>query len=90
MINRAILRLAGGFAVLALAIAFTLAGIADSQAGNRAKRHGWSSDVGGYSMNRREIFGLDEMPPPPRDFGPHFDYQPQPLDGGLSHAPYMH
>jgi hypothetical protein len=44
--------------------------------------------IGGYSMSLSDIWGPAEMPPAPRDFGPHFDFQPEPLDGGLSHDPY--
>jgi hypothetical protein len=28
------------------------------------------------------------MPPAPKDFGPHFDFPPEPLSGGLTHDPY--
>jgi hypothetical protein len=28
------------------------------------------------------------MPPPPVDFGPHFDFPPQPLNGAPLHDPY--
>ncbi|XSG81275.1 MAG: hypothetical protein ACPW61_09305 [Methyloligella sp. ZOD6] len=74
-----------------LAFAFCLAfpaGEAEARDGLFGKQ--WSGDIGGYSTNRRQILGLDEMPPPPRDFGPHFDYQPYPLEGGVNKAPYMH
>jgi hypothetical protein len=44
--------------------------------------------IGGYSMTLSEIWGLPEMPPVPKDFGPHFDFPPEPLNGGLLHDPY--
>ena len=44
--------------------------------------------VDGYSMTLRDVWGPAEMPPTPKDFGPHFDFQPEPLSGGLSHDPY--
>jgi hypothetical protein len=28
------------------------------------------------------------MPPAPKDFGPHFDFPPEALGGGLTHDPY--
>lgn len=46
---------------------------------------------GGYSMTLSEIWGLPEMPPAPKDFGPHFDF---PAGGNISlqgppdHSPY--
>ncbi|MGC1180991.1 MAG: hypothetical protein ACLQF1_03705 [Methyloceanibacter sp.] len=49
--------------------------------------------IGGYSTTLSEIWGPPEMPPAPKDFGPHFDFPPQPLmdnGGGLLHDPYMH
>ncbi len=46
--------------------------------------------VGGYSMTLSEIWGLPEMPPAPKDFGPHFDYPPggYDLNGPPDRAPY--
>jgi hypothetical protein len=44
--------------------------------------------IGGYSMTLSEIWGLPEMPPVPKDFGPHFDFPPVPLNGGLLQDPY--
>jgi hypothetical protein len=43
---------------------------------------------GGYSVTLREVWGPARMPPPPQDFGPHFDFPPEPLNGGLNHDPY--
>jgi hypothetical protein len=44
--------------------------------------------IGGYSMTLSDVWGPAKMPPAPKDFGPHFDFPPQPLEGGISHAPY--
>ena len=44
--------------------------------------------VGGYSrLTLSDIWGPAEMPPPPVDFGPHFDFPPQPLNGAPLHDP---
>lgn len=44
--------------------------------------------LGRYSTTLSEIWGLPEMPPAPKDFGPHFDFPPEPLNGGVLHDPY--
>ena len=44
--------------------------------------------VGGYSLTLSDIWGPAKMPPIPKDFGPHFDFPPEPLNGGLTHDPY--
>jgi hypothetical protein len=44
--------------------------------------------IGGYSMTLSEIWGLPEMPPAPKDFGPHFDFPPESLNGPPLHDPY--
>ena len=44
--------------------------------------------AGGYSLTFSDIWGPAKMPPVPKDFGPHFDFPPQALDGGLTHDPY--
>jgi hypothetical protein len=44
--------------------------------------------LGGYSMTLSDVWGPAKMPPAPKDFGPHFDFPPQPLEGGVSRAPY--
>ena len=47
--------------------------------------------IGGYSMTLSDVWGLPEMPPAPKDFGPHFDF---PAGGNISlqgppdHSPY--
>jgi hypothetical protein len=43
---------------------------------------------GGYSMTLSDIWGLPEMPPAPKDFGPHFDFPPESLNGPPLHDPY--
>ena len=44
--------------------------------------------VGGYSLRLSDVWGPAKMPPAPKDFGPHFDFPPEPLNGGLEHDPY--
>jgi len=44
--------------------------------------------VGGTSLTLRDVWGPAEMPPAPKDFGPHFDFPPEALGGGLTHDPY--
>jgi len=48
---------------------------------------------GGYhgKMTLNEIlYGPAGMPPAPHDFGPHFDYPPESLNGGPTRSPYLH
>ncbi len=47
-----------------------------------------STQSGGYSLRLRDIWGPAKMPPAPKDFGPHYDYPPQPLNGAPIHDPY--
>ena len=44
--------------------------------------------VGGYSLRLSDIWGPAKMPPPPKDFGPHFDFPPESLNGAPLHDPY--
>jgi hypothetical protein len=44
--------------------------------------------VGGTSLRLSDVWGPAKMPPAPKDFGPHFDFPPEPLNGGLTHDPY--
>jgi hypothetical protein len=44
--------------------------------------------VGGYSLRLSDIWGPAKMPPAPMDFGPHFDFPPEPLNGAPLHDPY--
>jgi hypothetical protein len=44
--------------------------------------------VGGTSLTLSDIWGPAKMPPAPTDFGPHFDYPPDPLNGAPLHDPY--
>ena len=44
--------------------------------------------VGGYSMTLSDIWGPPVMPPIPKDFGPHFDFPPESLNGPPLHDPY--
>ncbi len=44
---------------------------------------------GGFSrMTLSDIWGPAKMPPAPTDFGPHFDFPPEPLNGVPLHDPY--
>ena len=44
---------------------------------------------GGFSrMTLSDIWGPAKMPQPPTDFGPHFDYPPESLNGAPLHDPY--
>ena len=61
------------------------AGTAQAQGGPVVRERG----VGGYSLTLRDVWGPAKMPPAPNDFGPHFDFPPEPLNGGgLTHDPY--
>jgi hypothetical protein len=44
--------------------------------------------VGGTSLRLSDIWGPAKMPPAPKDFGPHFDFPPEPLNGAPLHDPY--
>lgn len=44
--------------------------------------------VGGYSLTLSDIWGPAKMPSAPTDFGPHFDFPPEPLNGAPLHDPY--
>ena len=44
--------------------------------------------VGGYSTTLSDVWGPPEMPPAPKDFGPHFDFPPESLNGPPLHDPY--
>lgn len=44
--------------------------------------------AGGYSMTLSDVWGLPVMPPAPKDFGPHFDFPPESLNGPPLHDPY--
>ena len=47
-----------------------------------------SPRAGCYSMTLSDVWGLPEMPPAPKDFGPHFDFPPESLNGPPLHDPY--
>jgi hypothetical protein len=65
-----------------------LQGSASSRPGGYGPAGRSPGGVGAYSMTLRDVWGPAEMPPTPKDFGPHFDFQPEPLSGGLSQDPY--
>ncbi|MGH6866703.1 MAG: hypothetical protein ACREDO_11175 [Methyloceanibacter sp.] len=44
--------------------------------------------VGGTSLTLSDVWGPAKMPPAPHDFGPHFDYPPEPLNSAPLHDPY--
>ena len=44
--------------------------------------------IGFYSLTLSDIWGPAKMPPAPKDFGPHFDFPPEPLNGAPLHDPY--
>ena len=44
--------------------------------------------VGFYSLRLSDVWGPAKMPPAPKDFGPHFDFPPEPLNGAPLHDPY--
>ncbi len=44
--------------------------------------------VGGYSLRLSDVWGPAKMPPAPKDFGPHSDFPPEPLNGAPLHDPY--
>jgi hypothetical protein len=46
--------------------------------------------VGGYSLRLSDIWGPAKMPPAPKDFGPHFDFPPAPLNSVPLPDPYPH
>jgi hypothetical protein len=44
---------------------------------------------GGFSrLTLSDIWGPAKMPQPPTDFGPHFDFPPESLNGAPLHDPY--
>jgi hypothetical protein len=46
--------------------------------------------IGGYSLRLSDIWGPAKMPPAPKDFGPHFDFPPAPLNSVPLPDPYIH
>jgi hypothetical protein len=77
----------------ALALALATVQIDSAKAGEwRHRAYAATQNGGGYASSRRRRLILRDvpakMPPPPTDFGPHFDFPTEPLNGGLSHDPY--
>ena len=79
----------------ASALVFATVPIDNAKAGERQHRaYAAKQNGGGYAGPRRrrrtlrDVWGPAEMPPAPTDFGPHFDFPPAPLNGGLLHDPY--
>jgi hypothetical protein len=46
--------------------------------------------IGGYSLRLSDVWGPAKMPPAPKDFGPHFDFPPAPLNSVPLPDPYPH
>jgi hypothetical protein len=83
--------LAGALMVL---LAISVAEAQQSPKGNEGGQgpyyvqQGPRGGVGGYSLRLSDIWGPAKMPPAPKDFGPHFDFPPEPLNGAPLHDPY--
>jgi hypothetical protein len=91
--GRTVVRIAAALALAAIFVALPYAqgrAADDSQNSDGGRASHWVPDIGGYSLHRRDIFGLQKPPPPPTDFGPTFDYEAQPMEGGVNDAPYEH
>lgn len=56
--------------------------------GTYSMQGGRGNGIGGYSLRLSDIWGPAKMPPAPKDFGPHFDFPPEPLNGAPLHDPY--
>ena len=61
---------------------------AEQGAPNGYSPHQSNRDVGFYSLRLSDVWGPAQMPPAPKDFGPHFDFPPEPLNGAPLHDPY--
>ena len=95
---RKLLSLAAYVAGAVLVICSTLGAEAQQRPKGNAAERGGDADayyvqrgpqgVGGYSLRLSDIWGPAKMPPAPTDFGPHFDYPPEPLNGAPLHDPY--
>jgi hypothetical protein len=59
-----------------------------------AQGGGYSGNAGNSPQRVRpiitmsDIWGPAKMPPAPKDFGPNFDFPPEPLNGTPLHDPY--
>jgi hypothetical protein len=76
--------------ILALggALAMVLAAIPIDSAKAGDRHHRAYAVRGRPRLILRDVWGPAKMPPAPTDFGPHFDFPPEPLNGGLNHDPY--
>jgi hypothetical protein len=79
-------------ATLAVLIVMLVAPIGKAEAGGRHYGTYEAPRTRSYYRRLKQwyLWGPAEMPPTPRDFGPHFDFQPAPLSGGLNHDYYPH
>ncbi len=76
-------RTAGMLILLAILLA------APTDRGDAKNRHGITAkERAAYRKLKRDLWGPAKMPPAPTDFGPHFDFPPAPLNGGLTQDPY--
>jgi len=75
-------RAAGLLILLAILLAPPMHGDAKDRHGITAKERA------AYRKLKRDLWGPAKMPPAPTDFGPHFDFPPAPLNGGLTQDPY--
>jgi hypothetical protein len=84
-------------ALLACGLLALSIGVAEAQQGRKGSnadqgpyfvQPGPRGGVGGYSLRLSDIWGPAKMPPAPKDFGPHFDFPPEPLNGAPLHDPY--
>jgi len=61
---------------------------AEQGPGTYSMQGGRGNGIGGYSLRLSDVWGPAKMPPAPKDFGPHFDFPPEPLNGAPLHDPY--
>ena len=79
------IRLFRGFVLILLATALA----APTGSVESRERHSVTAKQrAAYRKLKRDLWGPAKMPPAPTDFGPHFDFPPEPLNGGLNHDPY--
>jgi hypothetical protein len=88
------------FLLVALGLSLVLLAMPGARAqqgsdGSSAAQGGGYSGNAGQSRQRvrpiitlSDIWGPAKMPPAPKDFGPNFDFPPEPLNGTPLHDPY--
>ena len=80
-------------AVFLASVLLVFAPMFGAEAQQRPKAHAQQvprdeREVGFYSLRLSDIWGPAKMPPAPKDFGPHFDFPPEPLNGAPLQDPY--